>query len=87
MGDMGTGRSRALAGALRERVALKLVEPRDARGLIIPGRRDGSVLYRGNGEADYACGSCGSLLCIGVRPGMFQALAFACKCGALNQVP
>jgi hypothetical protein len=68
----------------RRRVVLKPVAPLEATGLIIPYRRD--ARYRGYGEADYLCGSCGSLLCIGVRPGMFQCLAFACGCGTLNQV-
>ncbi len=53
---------------------------------MIPFQHDGSAAYRGLGRSDYACGACGRLLAVGVRAGMFQGLAFACGCGALNQV-
>jgi hypothetical protein len=72
--------------AVRERIALEVVEPSGARGLVVPCHRDGSALYRGLGESDYACGGCGHLIATGVRPGMFRSLVFACRCGALNQV-
>ncbi len=74
-------------GHVRQRIALEVVEPGRARGLVIPFPRDGSITYSGRCVSDYACGGCGQLLAIGVRPGMFQSLVFACGCGALNQVP
>jgi hypothetical protein len=75
---------RPLARAMRRRIALRKVSPAEATGVIVRVRR--GALYRGGGDADYACGACGSLLCIGVRAGMFRSLAFACLCGAVNQV-
>ncbi len=71
---------------VRERVALEVVEPDEARGFVIPQNRFRSVSYRGPDRTDYACGGCGHLLAIGVRQGMFQSLVFACDCGAFNQV-
>lgn len=70
----------------RERIALEVVDSSDARGLLVLPGPDGSVLFRGQGNADYACGRCGHLLAIGIRRGMFQRFAFACACGAVNQV-
>ncbi len=70
---------------LRTRFTLKVVDAAEARGFIIP-HQDGAASYRGCGSGDYACGGCGRLLAIGVRPGMFQSFVFACGCGALNQV-
>ncbi len=71
---------------LRQRLVLRVVNPEDARGFVIP-PANGRVAYRGRDWTDYACGACGYLLAIGVRAGMFQSLCFACGCGALNQVP
>jgi hypothetical protein len=70
----------------RERLALRVVDPARARTLVIPCAPDGSAAYRGLGPRDYTCGACGRELAIGVRSGMFQGLAFACACGALNHV-
>jgi hypothetical protein len=70
----------------RKRLALQVVDPGRARTLVIPYARDGSAAYRGVGTQDYTCGACGRELAIGVRAGMFQGLAFACACGALNHV-
>jgi hypothetical protein len=70
----------------RERLALQVVEPARARTLVIPYTPDGSATYRGAGTRDYTCGACGRELAVGVRSGMFQGLAFACACGALNHV-
>jgi hypothetical protein len=71
----------------RARVALEVLDTSEARGFLIPHRRDGSVPYRGSGELDYACGGCGHLLAIGVPPGLFERFVFSCGCGALNRVP
>ncbi len=70
---------------LRTRVVLKVVDSADARGFVVP-HQAGTASFRGSGGADYACGACGALLAIGVRPGMFQTFVFACGCGALNEV-
>jgi hypothetical protein len=70
---------------LRSRVVLRVVDPGEARGFVIP-HGAGAAAFRGSGSADYSCGACGSLLAIGVRPGMFQSFVFSCRCGALNQV-
>jgi hypothetical protein len=70
---------------LRTRLALDVVDAREARGFLIP-HQAGGASFRGGGSADYACGTCGALLAIGVRPGMFRTFVFACSCGALNQV-
>ena len=70
---------------LRSRLVLRVVDPPEARGFVIP-HQAGAAAFRGSGTADYACGLCGALLAIGVRPGMFQTFVFACGCGALNQV-
>jgi hypothetical protein len=70
---------------VRDRIALKIVEPGRSRRFVIP-HQHGEACYRGCGGADYACGSCGTLLAIGVRPGMFRSFAFACPCGTLNAV-
>jgi hypothetical protein len=70
----------------RARYVLQVAEYGETAGFVVPGRRDGSVAYRGLGPADYACGSCGGLIAIGVRPGMFRSLVFPCCCGALNRV-
>ena len=83
---LDSGLDRRATRQLRGRVALAVVELDDARGVIVPHRRDGFVAYRGQGPTDYACGHCGRLLAIGVAAGMFRNLAFSCGCGALNQV-
>ncbi len=70
---------------LRDRVTLAVVEPGEARGFVIP-HQQGCAVFRGGGPADYACGKCGSLLAIGVTPGMFRTFVFACACGAFNAV-
>ena len=70
----------------RQRIVLEVVSSSDARGLLVAPGADGSVLFHGPGDADYACGRCGRLLAIGIRPGMFQRFVFACVCGAVNQV-
>ncbi len=69
----------------RERRALKVVEPSEAAGFVIP-HPHRNALVRGGGGTDYACGACGLLLAIGVRPGTFRSFLFACACGALNEV-
>ena len=83
--SQGSEGARDVGASLRERVALHPVDLADAAGLIIPSNR--SAMYRGWGDVDYVCGTCGALLCIGVRRGLFRALLFACGCGALNRVP
>ncbi len=70
----------------RQRLVLEVVEPGRARAFVVPCQPDGSVAYRGLDLFDYTCGSCGRAVAIGVRPGMFQGIAFACACGALNHV-
>jgi hypothetical protein len=56
----------------------------DTPTIVVPPGRGGGPAYRGPGEVDYLCGECGAVLCDGVMLGMFQALAFACRCGAVN---
>jgi len=68
---------------IRDRIVLRIVESGERPGFIIP-HRDGGATFRGHGSADYACGNCGLLLAIGVRPGMFRSFVFACGCGGLN---
>lgn len=70
---------------VRERVALRTVEPGERSGFLIP-HHDGVAAYRGTGPADYTCGRCASLLAMGVRRGMFRTFLFACACGAVNAV-
>jgi hypothetical protein len=77
---------RVASAHLRKRLVLKVVAAEEAKGSALPHNQEGSVLYRGHGAFDYACGCCGLLLAIGVSPGMFQNLVFACGCGAWNQV-
>ncbi len=71
--------------AWRRRMVLQVVPDYDCRGFVIP-HHEGRASYRGSGAADYACGACGWLLAVGVRPGMFRSFVFACRCGALNAV-
>lgn len=71
---------------IRQRIHLHVVQAADALGVAIPPRHAG-VAFRGHGAADYVCGQCGTLLAIGVRPGMFTSLALECGCGATNRVP
>ncbi len=68
---------------VRDRRVLKVVDRAECRGFVVP-HHERFVAYRGDGAADYACGQCGTLLLIGVRPGMFRSLLFSCACGALN---
>ncbi len=75
------GRSRLRV--VRDRRVLKVLDGAERRGFVVP-HHEGVAAYRGEGGADYACGNCGTLLAIGVRPGMFRSLVFACACGALN---
>ena len=70
----------------RARYVLRVAEGGETAGFVLPTRRHGTVIYRGLGPADYACGDCGRLLAAGVRPGMFRSLVFSCVCGALNRV-
>ncbi len=87
---MEPGRSRTTTEAEdrnRERIVLDVVERAAPRRFVISPHGDGSAAYQGLGASDYVCGACGRPVAVGVRPGMFQSLAFACPCGALNQVP
>ncbi len=79
MGDGGGARLRVV----RDRRVLKVLDRAECVGFVVP-HHEGVAAYRGDGAADYACGRCGTLLAIGVRPGMFRSLVFACACGALN---
>ena len=74
------------AAQLRTRLVLQVVAAENAKGFAIPHNHEGSPVYRGHGPYDYVCGGCGHFLAIGVSPGMFQSLVFACGCGAWNQV-
>jgi hypothetical protein len=85
MGDRAGEGGYAVTGQ-RARYRLQVAEHGETVGFVVPGRRDGSVAYRGLGPADYTCGGCGGILAIGVRPGMFRSLVFPCRCGALNSV-
>ncbi len=78
---------RELCAALRHRLPLEVVSEEDVSGFPIPAQPHGVVLFRGQGDLDYACGRCGGLLAIGVLPGMLRRFVFACVCGALNVVP
>ncbi len=71
MGDGGGARLRVV----RDRRVLKVLDRAECVGFVVPHHE---------GVVDYACGGCGTLLAIGVRPGMFRSLAFSCACGALN---
>jgi hypothetical protein len=73
------------APSVRDRIGLRIVESGEHSGFVIP-HHAGVAAYRGTGSADYACGRCGGLLAIGVRPGMFSTFIFACACGAMNAV-
>ncbi len=66
---------------LRQRLSLEVIDE-DTTGEVPI-----TEVFRGPGELDYACGRCGSLLAIGVLPGMFRRLVFTCSCGASNMVP
>ena len=70
----------------RYSLRLAVIARRDTPTIVVPAGRGGGPAYRGPGEVDYLCGECGRVLCDGVTLGMFQALAFACHCGALNGV-
>lgn len=83
--DRETYRARPLG--LRERVVLRAVEPHEACGFVVPHQASGSIRFRGRGRHDYACGSCGGLLAIGVELAAFRNFVFACGCGALNELP
>ncbi len=50
-------------------------------------RANGAPVFVGDSTVDYVCGSCGFLLCIGMRHGDLGGLAFTCRCGATNRVP
>jgi hypothetical protein len=68
---------------VRDRHVLQVVASGERCGFIVA-HHDGVPAYRGEGTLDYACGGCGSLLAVGVRPGMFRSFTFSCACGALN---
>ncbi len=70
----------------RHRFSLSVVAHRDMPAIVVPPGRGGGPAYRGPGEVDYVCGGCGAVLCDGVSLGMFAALSFACRCGALNRL-
>ncbi len=70
---------------VRDRRVLRVVATGERCGFIVA-HHEGVAAYRGDGAVDYACGGCGTLLAIGVRPGMFRSLAFSCACGALNSL-
>ena len=47
----------------------------------------GAPAFRGYSEMDYVCGSCGMVICDGIRPGAFAGIVFHCgACGELNRV-
>jgi hypothetical protein len=69
---------------LRRRVTLTVLTRNGTSSIVVPPGPGGGPAYRGPGPADYLCGECGAVLCDGVSLGMFNALAFACRCGALN---
>jgi hypothetical protein len=82
--DIGSGASTGKV-RIRDRLMLKVVEPGERRGFVISPLQ-GAAAYRGSGDADYVCGTCGALLAVGVRRRMFLSFVFACPCGALNAV-
>jgi hypothetical protein len=67
-------------------VILVPVDPAEMGRLVVP-LRSGAPVFQGLGHIDYACASCGAIVCRGVHPGMFSALGFRCRCGALMRVP
>jgi hypothetical protein len=81
------GALRRAAEWVRKRIVLETVDPEDATGFVIPCNPHRTATYRGGAEYDYACGACGSLICIGVQAGMFPSFVFSCACGVLNRVP
>jgi hypothetical protein len=86
MGDMETRNAHGSPQLrVRDRLVLRVVDRHECRGFVVSPQQ-GAPAYRGSGGADYACGTCGSLLAIGVRPRMFLSFVFACACGALNAV-
>jgi hypothetical protein len=68
----------------RHRVPLRVIGRGGTSAIVVPPAPDGGPAYRGTGPTDLVCGRCGAALASGVGPGMFRALAFACRCGALN---
>ncbi len=66
-------------------IVLERIRAQDATGFIVrldPGR----PAYEGNGEVDYACPTCGGLICRNVRRGLFAGVVFHCPCGTLSRL-
>ncbi len=81
------GESLGWTGAqARKRLVLEVVADEDVSGFAMYQNQEGSLPYRGHGSYDYVCWGCGRPLAIGVSPGMFQNLVFACDCGTCNKV-
>lgn len=69
-------------------VALKVVAlPRNASGHRI--RAEARPLFRGNGETDYLCGHCQSVMALHMGPGerVIVDTATCSACGAVNEFP
>ncbi len=81
MADLGT------EGTTYARQRLELVSVGDEAGFIVSVPAPGVPAYRGQGDTDYLCASCGALLCQGVTLGLFANVVFRCGCGALIRLP
>ena len=69
-------------------IALKVIgPPRDnASDTVSP---DAKPLFRGNGDTDYVCGQCGSVMAARMGPGqrVIVDTATCSGCGAVNEFP
>ncbi len=49
--------------------------------------KSSAPIFQGMAEADYLCGSCGTVLCAGIGAGRLAGVVFRCLCGGVNRVP
>jgi len=70
----------------RRMVRLELVPGPREDALPVEGEPTGPV-FLGDGELDYVCASCFTLVCAGISQGDLAGILVRCACGSVNRVP
>jgi DNA-directed RNA polymerase subunit RPC12/RpoP len=70
----------------RKTIKLNTITPQQAKNsTVLAGNGKSSVVFRGDGNLDYICGKCESIVAEGVAENQIKDVVFKCnKCGSYN---